>query len=71
MRASVKRTVKKWSSNQHPSKRFQYDPSSYALNFDDGRISAAAAGGGGGLKIGINVEEGKKNSVIWVYVFWV
>ncbi|CAN1149764.1 hypothetical protein LINPERPRIM_LOCUS18576 [Linum perenne] len=75
MRASVKRAVKKWGSAQHHSKRFQYDPSSYALNFDDGggycRISGAADGGAGGCYCYCYPVQIGKNSVIWVYVVWV
>ncbi|KAI4296659.1 hypothetical protein L6164_036601 [Bauhinia variegata] len=69
MRAAVKKALKKGGKQQL---KFQYDPSSYALNFDDGCCR--------------NVAEGKKlfrdarvqefpfpdvNNATWVYVIWV
>lgn len=63
VRAAVKKAVKNGGKQQF---KFQYDPSSYALNFDDG--CCHFSGPGCGVKHGNNQDE---NNAIWVYVLWV
>ncbi|KAJ9136212.1 hypothetical protein P3X46_033311 [Hevea brasiliensis] len=63
VKAAVKKAVKNGGKQQV---NFQYDPSSYALNFDDGCYHI----GGGRYE----VKPGKSqdgNKTIWVYVLWV
>lgn len=68
MRAAVKKALKN-GGKQQP--KFQYDPSSYALNFDDGSFHQ-------------NRDDVKKfiahaqvqeitdiNNTTWVYVLWI
>lgn len=74
MRAAVKKAVKKNScgcKGKHQFK-FQYDPSSYALNFDDGR-------GDMGEKTAVILFQQQPNSKLhnsskttsWIYIIWV
>ncbi|EEF40896.1 conserved hypothetical protein [Ricinus communis] len=71
VRAAVKKAVKKNGGKQQV--KFQYDPSSYALNFDDG--GCCHLGGGGGGRGGYAVKSEKNldgnNKTVWVYVVWV
>ncbi|KAK3036463.1 hypothetical protein RJ639_030062 [Escallonia herrerae] len=48
--------------------RFQYDPSSYALNFDDGGDCRNLGLGFGGRAEPIH---SKKTATTWVFVLWV
>ncbi|CAI0468508.1 unnamed protein product [Linum tenue] len=63
--------------NQHGKKKFQYDPSSYALNFDDScrRFSSSTAAAEivycYPLKVAGNNVNGNSNFTIWVYIVWV
>ncbi|KAK3188061.1 hypothetical protein Dsin_027622 [Dipteronia sinensis] len=69
VRAALKKAMKNGSNKQF---KFQYDPSSYALNFDDG--------GGGGCKMGLDSNSDRhdnkfqdcasetNNIMMWVYV---
>ncbi|CAA2979625.1 Hypothetical predicted protein [Olea europaea subsp. europaea] len=61
MRAAAKKAVKKRSKQQI---KFQYDPSSYALNFDDGSQEKGNA---------FHQPEFQDYSktTIWIYVLWV
>ncbi|KAJ1395985.1 hypothetical protein SESBI_32954 [Sesbania bispinosa] len=67
MRAAVKRAFKN-GGKKHA--KFQYDPSSYALNFDDGCLHLKNA-----AKIFIGDARGQEltdlNNTTWVYVLWV
>lgn len=53
----MKKTVKKGHKHQFI---FQYDPSSYALNFDDGIQELGET----------STVSYSKNTVIWIYVIW-
>lgn len=55
--AVMKKTVKKGHKHQFI---FQYDPSSYALNFDDGIQELGET----------STVSYSKNTVIWIYVIW-
>ncbi|CAI0468507.1 unnamed protein product [Linum tenue] len=68
VRAAVKKAMKSRWGNQHGKKKFQYDPSSYALNFDDScrRFSSSTAAAVAG-----NNVNGNSNFTIWVYIVWV
>ncbi|CAL1372725.1 unnamed protein product [Linum trigynum] len=79
VRAAVKKAMKNRWGSQHGKKKFQYDPSSYALNFDDScrqfSSSTSAAAGEIGycypLKVAGNNVDGNSIFTIWVYVVWV
>ncbi|OVA13195.1 hypothetical protein BVC80_757g10 [Macleaya cordata] len=64
-RAALKKAVKNESKKRL---KFQYDPSSYALNFDDG--SCDKAGQFKPAKTDQNFPYNKKSST-WVYVLFV
>ncbi|XVF25863.1 hypothetical protein REPUB_Repub13aG0250400 [Reevesia pubescens] len=66
VKAAFKKAVKSRSTQQF---KFQYDPSSYALNFDDGCSHSG---------VGVNTIElvrfqdcSECKNIIWVYVLWV
>ncbi|KAJ9690363.1 hypothetical protein PVL29_012820 [Vitis rotundifolia] len=65
-RAALKKAVKNGKKQQL---RFQYDPSSYALNFDDG--CCHLEGGADRFQEGKLEEHPASNSTTWVYVLWV
>ncbi|KAF4356215.1 hypothetical protein G4B88_002827 [Cannabis sativa] len=53
LKAALKKATKNNGSKRHFS--FQYDPSSYALNFDDGSSSSSS----------------DIKNIQWVYVLWI
>ncbi|KAG5516838.1 hypothetical protein RHGRI_037537 [Rhododendron griersonianum] len=75
MRAAV---VKKKKAGKKQCK-FQYDPWSYALNFDDGggrsssssnlRVIEGVGDGGASRKGGFVVVRGLSGATVWVYVY--
>ncbi|KAK7327935.1 hypothetical protein VNO77_22028 [Canavalia gladiata] len=67
MRAAVKKALKNGGKQQL---KFQYDPSSYALNFDDGccHLRDAAKKFIGDARV---LELTDINNTTWVYVLWV
>ena len=68
MRAAVKKAVKNGKKQQL---RFQYDPSSYALNFDDGCCHLERADGFREAEFEEEEYQAASNSTTWVYVLWV
>lgn len=63
VKAAVKKAVKNGGKQQV---NFQYDPSSYALNFDDGCCHF------GREKYEVRPRKSEDgNKTIWVYVLWV
>ncbi|CAB4275993.1 unnamed protein product [Prunus armeniaca] len=71
MRAALKKALKNSGKQQL---RFQYDPSSYALNFDDGSWKSAQEANALKLKHAtkpqLHSDLDVKNTA-WVYVLWV
>ncbi|KAK7302732.1 hypothetical protein RJT34_13628 [Clitoria ternatea] len=67
MRAALKKAMKNGGKQQL---KFQYDPSSYALNFDDGccHLTDAAKKFIGDVRV---LELTDINTTTWVYVLWV
>lgn len=71
MRAAVKRTLK---NGKKQRLKFQYDPSSYALNFDDGgsRSHLRDTTVKKFIAEDAQVHEFKDvDNTVWVYVIWV
>ncbi|ESR62512.1 hypothetical protein CICLE_v10017305mg [Citrus x clementina] len=66
VRAALKNAVKT-GGKQHF--KFQYDPSSYALNFDDGRSNYGL--GANGVKQAQHQDCSESKNVMWVCVLWV
>ncbi|KAG7958932.1 hypothetical protein I3843_10G045200 [Carya illinoinensis] len=66
MRASVKKAVKNAGKQQL---KFQYDPSSYALNFDDGCVHLGK--GANELKHAKFQDFPDMGKTSWVYIVWV
>jgi len=66
LRAAVRKAVKRNGGKKQF--QFQYDPSSYALNFDDGCCNLGASGYA--VKHGNNTIQDSKE-MLWVYVLWV
>ncbi|KAG6776995.1 hypothetical protein POTOM_016792 [Populus tomentosa] len=66
LRAAVRKAVKRNGGKKQF--KFQYDPSSYALNFDDGCCNLGASGYA--VKHGNNTIQDSKQ-MLWVYVLWV
>ncbi|GAB4831270.1 hypothetical protein Ancab_005283 [Ancistrocladus abbreviatus] len=66
VRAAVKKAVK-GGGKQHPN--FQYDPSSYALNFDDGGGKEAIRGNGS-QHVKLQDFLSSASTSTWVYVLW-
>ncbi|KAE8707524.1 putative Galactose oxidase/kelch repeat superfamily protein [Hibiscus syriacus] len=60
-KAAMKKAVKSRSKRQL---KFQYDPSSYALNFDDGCCHS----GVGSSSIQLAGFQEYQNDIVWVYV---
>ncbi|GLU23055.1 hypothetical protein SLE2022_390870 [Rubroshorea leprosula] len=76
MKAGVKKVVKNGGAGKRQLK-FQYDPSSYALNFDDGCYSLGGRGNGNPIKdagfqdCSADSKSTSTTTTIWVYVLWV
>ncbi|KAJ4849666.1 hypothetical protein Tsubulata_019862 [Turnera subulata] len=68
VKAAVKKAVKNGGKKQQQQFKFQYDPSSYALNFDDGCCHLGGGAGGFAIKHASN-QDGK--NTLFVYVIWV
>jgi len=71
LKAAVKKAVKKNGGKQRF--KFQYDPSSYALNFDDGCCNLDASGDAfkhGNTNTNTNILQ-ESHLILWVYVVWV
>lgn len=71
MRAALKKALKNSGKQQL---RFQYDPSSYALNFDDGSWKSAQEANALKLKHATKPQPHSDSDVkntAWVYVLWV
>ncbi|XP_059439581.1 uncharacterized protein LOC132172147 [Corylus avellana] len=68
MRAAVKKAVKNAGKQQL---KFQYDPSSYALNFDDGgcHLGKGAVEFTHARKLQQDFQDIRRTA--WVYVVWV
>ncbi|KAL9355541.1 hypothetical protein Peur_053511 [Populus x canadensis] len=66
LRAAVRKAVKRNGGKKQF--KFQYDPSSYALNFDDGCCNLGASGYA--VKHGNNTIQDSKE-MLWVYVLWI
>ena len=67
VRAALKKAVKNGGKQQI---RFQYDPCSYALNFDDGGCKLGEASTTPSQHANPQCYSDTKNSK-WVYVLWV
>ncbi|KAG2687493.1 hypothetical protein I3760_09G053300 [Carya illinoinensis] len=67
MRAAVKKAVK--NAGKQQQLKFQYDPSSYALNFDDGCGNLGK--GGNEFKRAKSQDFPDIKKTAWVYVVWV
>lgn len=65
IRAALKKAL---LDNGKPRFRFQYDPSSYALNFDDGSYHLGDRGFHQSIYI---VQSFCYTTTTWIYVFWV
>ncbi|PIN19747.1 hypothetical protein CDL12_07571 [Handroanthus impetiginosus] len=65
IRSAMKRTVKNGSKQKF---KFQYDPHSYALNFDDGCLQEMAERGSELQQV---KSEDTSEIIIWIYVLWV
>lgn len=65
-RAALKKAMKNGSKRQL---KFQYDPSSYALNFDDGHNKMGEDSDA--FKFELQYCGSAYNSAMWVYVLWV
>lgn len=73
VRAKVRKALKQ-KMKKKKQFRFQYDPSSYALNFDDGCCFRSNLGDYDGAKkmfTDSRVQEFDINNTTWVYVVWV
>lgn len=71
LKAAVKKAVKKNGGKKRF--KFQYDPSSYALNFDDGCCNLGASGDAfkhGNTNTNTNILQ-ESHLILWVYVLWV
>lgn len=71
LKAAVKKAVKKNGGKKRF--KFQYDPSSYALNFDDGCCNLGASGDAfkhGNTNTDTNILQ-ESHLILWVYVLWV
>ncbi|KAI4299326.1 hypothetical protein L6164_032795 [Bauhinia variegata] len=68
MRAAVKKALKNGGKQQL---KFQYDPSSYALNFDDGCCNYIGEGTKKLFGEARVQEFPEVNNTTWVYVIWV
>lgn len=66
MRAALKKAIKNGSKRRL---KFQYDPSSYALNFDDGHSKIREDIDA--FKYEVHNCGNVYNSAMWVYVLWV
>ncbi|KAA8519838.1 hypothetical protein F0562_014072 [Nyssa sinensis] len=66
MRAAVKKAVRLKSGGKQQL-RFQYDPSSYALNFDDGGCNSRERSNA----IRQDKIQDLSETTTWVYVLWV
>ncbi|XVF40555.1 hypothetical protein PTKIN_Ptkin01aG0123100 [Pterospermum kingtungense] len=62
VKSSLRKAVKSRSKQQF---KFQYDPSSYALNFDDGCVGANA------MDPAPFQDCSESKNIMWVYVLWV
>ncbi|KAJ6979015.1 hypothetical protein NC653_027243 [Populus alba x Populus x berolinensis] len=67
LKAAVKKAVKKNGGKKRF--KFQYDPSSYALNFDDGRCNLDAFKHGN-TNTNTNILQ-ESHLILWVCVLWV
>ncbi|KAL9383942.1 hypothetical protein Peur_024265 [Populus x canadensis] len=70
LKAAVKKAVKKNGGKKRF--KFQYDPSSYALNFDDGCCNLDASGDAfkhGNTNTNTNILQ-ESHLILWVYVLW-
>ncbi|CAK9327414.1 unnamed protein product [Citrullus colocynthis] len=66
VRAALKKAIKNGSKRRL---KFQYDPSSYALNFDDGHSKIREDIDA--FKYEVHNCGNVYNSAMWVYVLWV
>ncbi|KAL3576940.1 hypothetical protein D5086_022223 [Populus alba] len=66
LKAAVKKAVKKNGGKKRF--KFQYDPSSYALNFDDGRCNLDAFKHGN-TNTNTNILQ-ESHLILWVCVLW-
>ncbi|KGN64641.1 hypothetical protein Csa_013386 [Cucumis sativus] len=67
VKAALKKAIKNGNKRQL---KFQYDPSSYALNFDDGH-SEIREDNVDAYKFEVQYCGNVYNSAMWVYVLWV
>ncbi|KAF7803516.1 putative Glucose-fructose oxidoreductase domain-containing protein 2 [Senna tora] len=67
VRAKVKKALRDRAKHKKQL-RFQYDPSSYALNFDDGSFHSDPGSGDSGVQ---EFYTQVNNNTTWVYVVWV
>ncbi|CAN6689879.1 unnamed protein product [Malus baccata var. baccata] len=71
VRAALRKAIK--NSGKQRLRTFQYDPSSYALNFDDGSWKSGEGGANAAFKHARPQHHSDSDicSSGWVYILWV